>query len=179
MFGGDTLYELRVSLQKAELEKEGGFAPHISPFTDVADLGDLLSRAGYTMLTIDTDELVITYPAMKELMYDLKGMGENNCAWNRKPMLHRETMKLASTIYKDMYGSEKGVPATFQIIYFIGWKPDKSQPKPAERGSGQFSLKDINRLDQLVKSVNEIKDDTSKKAENVTDKNDSTSSEKS
>lgn len=35
MFGGDTLYELRSSLQLAELERKGGIAPHISPFTQV------------------------------------------------------------------------------------------------------------------------------------------------
>ena len=35
MFGGDTLVELRVALQLAELEREGGFAPHISPFVEV------------------------------------------------------------------------------------------------------------------------------------------------
>ena len=29
MFGGDTLVELRVSLQLAELEREGGFSPHV------------------------------------------------------------------------------------------------------------------------------------------------------
>ncbi len=29
-----------------------GFAPHISPFTSVQDLGNLLNRAGFTMLTI-------------------------------------------------------------------------------------------------------------------------------
>ena len=23
-----------------------------------------------------------------------------------------------------MYGQEEGIPATFQIIYMIGWKPD-------------------------------------------------------
>ncbi len=27
----------------------------------------------------------------------------------------------------EMYGNDKGVPATFRIMYFIGWKPDKSQ----------------------------------------------------
>ena len=29
----------------------------------------------------------------------------------------------------EMYGNddEEGIPATFQIIYFIGWKPDPSQ----------------------------------------------------
>jgi len=27
----------------------------------------------------------------------------------------------------EKYGKENGVPAVFQILYFIGWKPDKSQ----------------------------------------------------
>ncbi|XP_042314081.1 uncharacterized protein LOC121925683 [Sceloporus undulatus] len=52
MFGGDTLYELRCSLQLAELEREGGFAPHVSPFTAVSDLGHLLGRAGFNTLTV-------------------------------------------------------------------------------------------------------------------------------
>lgn len=52
MFGGDTLFELRCSLQLAELEREGGFSPHVSPFTAVADLGHLLARAGFNTLTV-------------------------------------------------------------------------------------------------------------------------------
>lgn len=36
-----------------------GFAPHISPFTDVRDLGNLLNRAGYTMLTIVSQILLL------------------------------------------------------------------------------------------------------------------------
>lgn len=36
LFGGETLYELRSSLQLAELERMGGLAPHISPFTQVS-----------------------------------------------------------------------------------------------------------------------------------------------
>jgi hypothetical protein len=35
------------------------------------------------MLTVDTDEIVVGYPSMFELMWDLKGMGENNAAYNR------------------------------------------------------------------------------------------------
>lgn len=73
VFGGDTLYELRSSLQLAELERKGGLSPHISPFTEIRDIGSLLTRAGFTMLTIDTDEIVVTYPSMFELMWDLKG----------------------------------------------------------------------------------------------------------
>ncbi|XP_006865704.1 PREDICTED: NADH dehydrogenase [ubiquinone] 1 alpha subcomplex assembly factor 5 [Chrysochloris asiatica] len=72
MFGGDTLYELRCSLQLAEMEREGGFSPHISPFTAVTDLGHLLGRAGFNTLTVDTDEIQVNYPGMFELMEDLQ-----------------------------------------------------------------------------------------------------------
>lgn len=36
---------------------------------------------------------------MLELMYDLKGMGESNASWNRKTILHRDTITAASSIY--------------------------------------------------------------------------------
>ncbi|KAI8123825.1 mitochondrial, Arginine-hydroxylase NDUFAF5 [Lucilia cuprina] len=147
MFGGDTLYELRSSLQLAELERKGGIAPHISPFTQIRDIGSLLNRAGYTMLTIDTDEIVIGYPSMFELMWDLKGMAENNAAFNRPIHLSRDTMMAASAIYKEMYQTvDNGVPATFQIIYFVGWKPGPNQPTPLPRGSSDVSLKDLGKM---------------------------------
>lgn len=146
LFGGDTLYELRSSLQLAEIERKGGLSPHISPFTQIRDVGALLNRAGFTMLTIDTDEIVVGYPSMFELMWDLKGMAENNAAFNRPAHISRETMLAASAIYKELYAKDDGVTATFQIIYFVGWKPGPNQPKPLERGSGDVSLKDLGKI---------------------------------
>lgn len=141
MFGGDTLYELRCSLQLAETEREGGFSPHISPFTAVNDLGHLLGRAGFNTLTVDTDEIQVNYPGMFELMEDLKGMGESNCSWNRKALLHRDTMLAAAAVYREMYRNEDGsIPATFQIYHMIGWKYHDSQARPAERGSATVSF---------------------------------------
>ncbi|NXU05051.1 NDUF5 hydroxylase, partial [Buphagus erythrorhynchus] len=166
MFGGDTLYELRCSLQLAELEREGGFSPHVSPFTAVADLGHLLSRAGFNTLTVDTDEIQVNYPGLFEVMEDLQGkyilygninvfyisMGESNCSWNRKPLLHRETMLAAAAIYQEMYGNSDGsVPATFQIYYMIGWKYHESQAKPAQRGSATVSFGDLAKIEGLLK----------------------------
>ncbi|XP_054051671.1 arginine-hydroxylase NDUFAF5, mitochondrial isoform X2 [Rissa tridactyla] len=151
MFGGDTLYELRCSLQLAELEREGGFSPHVSPFTAVSDLGHLLSRAGFNTLTVDTDEIQVNYPGLFEVMEDLQGMGESNCSWNRKPLLHRETMLAAAAIYQEMYGNSDGsVPATFQIYYMIGWKFHESQARPAQRGSATVSLGDLAKIDGLL-----------------------------
>ncbi|KAM9856547.1 arginine-hydroxylase NDUFAF5, mitochondrial isoform 2-T3 [Aulostomus maculatus] len=149
MVGGETLYELRCSLQLAETEREGGFSPHISPYTAVTDLGNLLGQAGFNMLTVDTDEVQVHYPGITEVMTDLQGMGESNCAWNRRSMLHRDTILAAAAIYKEMYGNEDGsIPATFEILYMIGWKPHESQAKPAQRGSATVSFGDLSKISQ-------------------------------
>ena len=52
------------------------------------------------MLTLDLDEITISYPTMFELLYDLKGMGENNCAWNRNLNLSLDSLLAAQTIYR-------------------------------------------------------------------------------
>ena len=146
MFGGQTLYELRCSLQLAEIERSGGFSPRISPFVEPQDIGSLLNRSGFTMITIDTDEIKVNYPTMFELIQDLKGMAENNVLLNRNRPLHRDTLISAAAIYKNLYGDQDGnVPATFQIYNFIGWKPDESQNKPVKRGSATASIKDISK----------------------------------
>lgn len=165
VFGGDTLYELRSSLQLAELERKGGLSPHISPFTEVRDIGSLLTNAGFTMLTIDTDEIVVNYPSIFELMWDLKGMAESNAALNRSLHLNRDVQFAAAAIYQQLYGKtdpdsgKNTVPATFQIINMLGWKPHPKQPKPLQRGTGEVSLKDLYKLDEIIKEVKVIKDD--------------------
>ncbi|XP_026869583.2 arginine-hydroxylase NDUFAF5, mitochondrial isoform X1 [Electrophorus electricus] len=149
MVGGETLYELRCSLQLAELEREGGFSPHISPYTAAADMGNLLGQAGFNMLTVDVDEVQVHYPGILDVLYDLQGMGESNCAWNRKCLLHRDTILAAAAIYREMYGNEDGsVPATFEILHMIGWKPHESQVKPAQRGSATASFGELSKISQ-------------------------------
>ncbi|KAF6762042.1 hypothetical protein DFP72DRAFT_842112 [Ephemerocybe angulata] len=144
MFGGDTLFELRTSLQLAEAEREGGLSPHVSPMTDTRDISNLLGRAGFTLLTVDTDEVKVGYPSMWELMEDLQDMGESNAVIGRRARISPDTLAAASAIYKELHGNEDGsIPATFQVIYMIGWKPADSQPKPLERGSGKVNLKEV------------------------------------
>ncbi|KAI9020468.1 putative methyltransferase C20orf7, mitochondrial isoform 1 precursor [Hyaloraphidium curvatum] len=147
LLGGDTLYELRTALQLAEMEREGGVSPHVSPMTDVRDVASLLSRAGFNLTTVDIDEITVNYPSMFELMEDLRAMGENNAVMLRKPYLRRDTLMAATSIYQELYGNEDGtIPATFQTIYMIGWKPAASQPKPAERGSGTINMGEFLKL---------------------------------
>ncbi|KAJ6451497.1 S-adenosyl-L-methionine-dependent methyltransferase [Mycena vitilis] len=141
MFGGDTLFELRTALQLAELERDGGLSPHISPMTQTRDISNLMGRAGFSLLTVDVDEVKVAYPDMWALMDDLRAMGEGNAILGPRRALRRDTLAAASAIYAALHGNEDGsVPATFQIIYMIGWKPAPTQPQPLERGTGKTPL---------------------------------------
>lgn len=85
---------------------------------------------------VDQDIITVKYKDAYGLMEDLQNMGENNSLALKKQHLSRETLLAVGAIYKEMYGDENGdIPATFQIIYMIGWKPHPSQPKPKTRGS--------------------------------------------
>lgn len=146
MFGGDTLFELRTSMQLADLERRGGVSPHVSPLADVRDVGGLLNRAGFKMLTVDVEDIVVEFPDTFALMADLQAMGENNAILHRElGPLSRDVLLATEAIYRQLHMEEgsRGVPATFRLIYMIGWKEGKGQAQPLQRGSGDVNLKDL------------------------------------
>ncbi|KAK9359672.1 hypothetical protein V1504DRAFT_498869 [Lipomyces starkeyi] len=144
MFGGDSLFELRTSLQIAEMDLFGRLAPRLSPLADVRDMGGLMQQAGYNLITIDVDDIIVSYPDLMALMRDLRDMGESNAVLNRPHYLPRELINAAEMTYRKMHANDDNtLPATFRIIYLIGWKPSPTQPKPLERGSADVNLKDV------------------------------------
>ncbi|KAK9426243.1 putative Methyltransferase type 11 domain-containing protein [Seiridium unicorne] len=145
MFGGDTLFELRTSLQLAEQERRGGIGPHVSPLADVRDVGGLLQRVGFKMVGVDIDDIIVDYPDIFALMQDLQAMGEGNAVLGREMgPIGRDVLLAADSIYRELHGNEDGtIPATFRIIYMIGWKESADQAQPLPRGSGQVNLKDV------------------------------------
>ncbi|ORX35366.1 S-adenosyl-L-methionine-dependent methyltransferase [Kockovaella imperatae] len=157
VLGGDTLFELRTSLQLAEQERHGGLANRVSPmisrvlFWDLAslivdptDAPSLLNRAGFTLTTVDVEDITINYPSMWELIADLRDMGESNAILGRKAMISRDVLIAAESIYRELYSKEEGsVPATFQAVFMIGWRPGPNQPQALERGSADTNLKSI------------------------------------
>lgn len=50
---------------------------------DTRDVSNLLGRAGFTLLTVDIDEVKVSYPSMWELIEDLGDMGEQNAVVRR------------------------------------------------------------------------------------------------
>lgn len=147
MFGGDTLFELRSSLQISDLERRGGVTPHISPLADVRDIGGLLNRAGFKLLTVDVDDIIVEYPDTFTLMTDVQAMGEGNAILKSiGGPLSRDVLLANEAIYRELHCKDEEkerIPATFRVIYMIGWKEGKNQPKPLERGTGEANIKDI------------------------------------
>ncbi|OQS01137.1 hypothetical protein ACHHYP_20069 [Achlya hypogyna] len=148
VLGGDSLCELRSSFILADQERKGGILPHISPFVNVADAGNLLQSAGFALPTVDTDYITIEYPDAFILMEHLQGMAENNAPFTSSSIVpSRDTLLATAAIYQSMYGNEDGsIPVTFQVIYFIGWSPHKSQQQPKKRGSATQSLRDLPKI---------------------------------
>ncbi|KAL4579692.1 hypothetical protein LXL04_015849 [Taraxacum kok-saghyz] len=67
----------------------------------VRDAGNLLTRAGFTLLGVDVDEY---------------------------QFLKRDTALATAAVYESMFAAEDGtIPATFQVIYMMGWKEHESQ----------------------------------------------------
>lgn len=146
ILGGETLRELRIACTVAQMEREGGISPRISPLAQVRDAGNLLTRAGLALPAVDVDEFTIRYGSALELIEHLRSMGETNALLQRNQILKKETALATASIYQSMFGGEDGtIPATFQVIYMTGWAPHPSQQKPKRRGSATVSFEDLQR----------------------------------
>jgi SAM-dependent methyltransferase len=145
MFGGETLHELRASLMHAEIAICGGASPRVMPFADKPQMGELLQQAGFTLPVIDSDIVRVSYPDIKALMRDIRGMGEASIIRDRsKTFMRRDMINEAERYYRAHYSNtEDRLEASFEIIFLIGWAPDASQQKPLKPGSATARLADI------------------------------------
>ena len=142
LLGGSTLHELKRSFYLAELERKGGLSYHISPMVRPSDVAGLLQGAGFSLPTIDVDTIQVGYPNAFVLMEHLQRMGENTAFLQRQYSVGREAMLAMASIYQQEHAVEGVIPATFQVIYMIGWSPHSSQPQPLARGCAEKSLKE-------------------------------------
>lgn len=147
MYGGDTLFELRASLAAGEHEREGGLSPHISPTIPAADACILLQKANFKLVTVDVANIVIEFDNAFKLMEELGYMGESNSSLSKRDFVRKDTFLAAASIYDELFGqydqelNKKFIPATFEIIFLIGWK--EPAVVPLERGDYESNLKDV------------------------------------
>jgi len=144
VFGGETLHELRTSLSETEMTLRGGLSPRVFPFADKQEFGALLQRAGFALPVVDSEIVTVTYEHMFKLMSDIRGMGESNIIAARdKRYVGKDFFIKAAQHYAENYAESDGrIPASFEIIFLIGWAPHDSQQKPLQPGSAKERLAD-------------------------------------
>lgn len=139
--GAHTLHELRSAFAAVEAQT-GTMRPHIAPFVEVRDAGNLLQRAGFALPVVDHDFLTLSYASPMSLLRELQKAGEQNhlCQRDRR-MLPRQLIATMCEHYTTCFADPSGrVPATLELLTLTAWAPHASQQQPARRGSGEVNL---------------------------------------
>lgn len=156
MLGGESLAELRACLVEAESEVTGGVHPRFSPMADLRQAAALLQRAGFALPVADSERVTVRYQEPLRLFADLRAMGETNIRHDRaRTPLRRDVLGRALALYHERFGGADGrVPASFDLIFLAGWRPDASQPQPLRPGSAKSRL--ATALDTTEQSVEDV-----------------------
>jgi malonyl-CoA O-methyltransferase len=124
-FGPDTLRELAAAFAGCD------DAPHVHPFTDMHDIGDMLIEAGFGEPVIDMEVITLTYASPDALIAELRGAGYGNVRTDRRrTLMGRERWAAMLTAYAGR-ARDGRVPATFEVVYGHAWK---AAPRTAADG---------------------------------------------
>lgn len=134
-FGPDTLKELRVASSLAHSE-----TTRVSRFIDMHDIGDALTRAGFSAPVLDVERYTLTYDDVKSVMKDLKSIGAHNATQGRSRGLQGRgfLQRLTQQYEQFRQSAENGgkLPATFEVVYGHAWKADSKESFQSDLGMG-------------------------------------------
>jgi malonyl-CoA O-methyltransferase len=131
-YGPDTLKELRRAFEQCDRY------PHVHPFIDMHDLGDMLVAAGLAEPVMDMEMLTLTYEGVSALWDDLRRNGLVNVVKTRRRGL------LGRNLWSRMVQAYEGerrdgrIPATMEIVYGHAWKPKEHSRR---RAAGPAALR--------------------------------------
>lgn len=123
-FGPDTLKELRIASSNGHT--------HVSRFIDMHDIGDALTRAGFSAPVLDVEHYTLTYDDVKGVMKDLKSIGAHNATQGRAHGLQGKGFLQNLTHNYEQFRTEGKLPATFEVIYGHAWRPVSMRPAGQE-----------------------------------------------
>lgn len=116
-FGPDTLMELRAAWSQVDAHT------HVSPFLDMHDIGDVLTRVRFADTVMDAERLTLTYDRAQDLMRDLKVLGAHNATSQRpRALTGRARMRALEAAY-EAHRSDGRLPASYEVVYGHAWAP--------------------------------------------------------
>lgn len=118
LFGKRTLYELREAHQFAL----AGGESHGQNFPSQSCIEQALGDR-FTIENLFSEDEVEWHADVPQLLRNLKRIGAQNSS-TRKPqgLASRRVMQAMFECYRNNFGSQKGIPATYQVIYLLARK---------------------------------------------------------
>ncbi|MFV1922366.1 MAG: malonyl-ACP O-methyltransferase BioC [Methylotenera sp.] len=132
-FGPDTLKELRTASNNGKT--------HVSRFIDMHDIGDALTRNGFTAPVLDVERYTLTYDDVKAVMKDLKSIGANNATQGRVRGLTGKSFFKQLAAQYEQFRLDGKLPATFEVIYGHAWTPEAKQDNGLGEGFSPISFR--------------------------------------
>lgn len=116
-FGPDTCKQLRSAFAAIDA------APHVLPFVDMHDLGDMLVDAGFSTPVMDMEHITVTYSSADKLMADVRALGGNPLSTRRRGLLGKGDWSRVVDNLEQQRQADGKIPLTFEIIYGHAFRP--------------------------------------------------------
>ena len=116
-FGPDTLKELRLAFNGVDSHN------HLNHFTDMHDIGDMLTHGGFAEPVMDMEYITLTYDDVRGVLYDLKHIGAHNATAGRGTGLMGKHAWARLVENYERLRRDGRLPATYEVVYGHAWKP--------------------------------------------------------
>jgi malonyl-CoA O-methyltransferase len=116
-FGPDTLIELRQAFAQADA------APHVLPFVDMHDFGDMLVNAGFSTPVMDMEKISLTYQDVDTLFADVRALGGNPLSTRRRGLAGRDWLVRVRNALEKQRSSDGKIILTVEVVYGHAFRP--------------------------------------------------------
>lgn len=120
LFGEKTLFELKTSHQQAL----SGKASHVQSFPAMESVKKALGEL-FTIEELFSEDETEWHCDVPELLRNLKRIGaQNSSAQKPQGLASRRVMQKMFDIYRNEFKDQRGIPATYQVIYLLARKTE-------------------------------------------------------
>jgi malonyl-CoA O-methyltransferase len=124
-FGPDTLKEVNAAFAEVDL------APHVLPFVDMHDLGDMLVNAGFSTPVMDMETITVTYASPDKLLAEVRALGGNPLRTRRQGLLGRNARTRVIDYLTSKRGPDGRIALTYEVVFGHAFRPP---PKTTDSG---------------------------------------------
>lgn len=123
LFGKNTLQELKTAYRQAA-KITGGETGHLHELPDMETVEQALNTAGFGQIELQRQELVEYHENVTDLLRSLKRIGAGNASASApRGLASRSLLQKMSDIYRQGYGQDGKIPASYEVVYGMAKAP--------------------------------------------------------